>query len=208
MCVKNQVLIKANTQPVAPGFRQSSLICLLYFCRWETVLMPPLPPSLRWPLQPEGPPSNPLWNEKVPVCMLPQDFLQDLPVSQAPRNRLSAVLTACFATVPLNQRGYFWYISDWLLLHVNRMTKALISLIHFSICHHDLLLSIFSFSFFFTFYYPKHTVKKKLYTWTFNNHQTKGVLAKASDILLVTVLLKILHVALFLVYLSYFFRFF
>lgn len=64
------------------------------FCRRETVLVPPLQPSFCRPLQPASSPPNPLWSEKVPVCKLLQDLLQDLTVSQAPRGRLPAVLTA------------------------------------------------------------------------------------------------------------------
>lgn len=81
-----------NSRSHPPVIMTDMNLCV--FCRRETILLPPLQPSLCRPFQPASSPPNPLWSEEVPVCKLLQDLLQDLTVSQAPRSRMPAVLTA------------------------------------------------------------------------------------------------------------------
>lgn len=86
--------LQENVKPTLHGHVCFHLLNLLFSRRRETLLVPPLPASLRRPIQPASSPPNPLWSEEVPVCVLLKDLLQDLTPSQASRGRLPTVLTA------------------------------------------------------------------------------------------------------------------
>ena len=58
---------------------------LLSLPRREALLLPPLQPRLRRPLQPPGPPPDPLGCQEVPVQDMFQNLLPNVPAPQAPR---------------------------------------------------------------------------------------------------------------------------